>query len=102
MSKNKIIIYVTVLIIILLITIPSILLIMNNHNSKLLESTEKKIIETAKNCYYSESCVEEYITLSELNDKMGLELLANPITKKVYNKDSYVDVKNNFSFIEIK
>ncbi len=102
MSKNKIIIYVTVLIVILLITIPSILLIMNNHNSKMLESTEKKIIETAKNCYYSESCIEEHITLNELNDKMGLELPANPITKKVYNKDSYVDVKNNFSFTEIK
>ncbi len=101
MSKNKIIVYTTSLLIILLITIPSILLIMNNHNQKLITSNEKYIIETAKNCYYSESCVNDRITLEELNEKVGFNYPTNPINKKIYNKASYVDVKENFKFIEI-
>jgi len=100
MNKNKIIFYVTIAIILLLIAIPSIIKTINTHNNRLIEATTKKIVEAAKNCYYNESCINDTITLQELYEKTDLKDLVNPITKKKYNTDSYVDVKNNFEFVE--
>lgn len=68
----------------------------------MLENTIKKIEETAKDCYYNNSCVEDRIPLSELYEKTGLTQQNNPITKKVYNESSYVSVKDNFLFIEVE
>lgn len=102
MHKNKIIIYGTILIIILLISIPSTIKTVKKHNDRLESVVEKKIIETAQNCYYNDSCVNETITLAELYEKMNLEEMTNPITKQIYNENSYVDVKDNFKFVEIK
>lgn len=99
MNKNKIIIYGTILIVILLIAIPSTLKTVQKHNHRLEMVAEKKIIETAKDCYYNESCVDSHITLKELYEKMHLEEMTNPLTKQVYNSDSYVDVDNNFNFV---
>lgn len=100
MNKNKIIIYITILILILMISIPSVIKTINIHNKRLEKVTTGKIIEMAKKCYYNESCVEDKITLAELYEKTDLKELTNPITKKVYNSLSYVDVENNFSFVE--
>ncbi len=100
MNKNKIIIYVTLLLILLLISIPSVLKAINKHNDRLENVAIKKIIATAKKCYYNESCVDEKITLSELYEKMDLEEVINPITKSVYSPESYVSVKDNFKFTE--
>jgi len=100
MNKNKIIFYVTIAIILLLIAITSIIKTINTHNNRLIEATTKKIVEAAKNCYYNESCINDTITLQELYEKTDLKDLVNPITKKKYNTDSYVDVKNNFEFVE--
>lgn len=100
MNKNRIIIYATLVLAILLIAVPSTIKVVEKHNERLLKNTIKKIEEAAKDCYYNDSCVEEYITLEELYEKTSLELLSNPITKKVYSVDSYVNVKENFKFIE--
>ena len=100
MSKNKVIIYSTILITIFLIFVPSVYKTIKQHNDRLLAVTTKKIIETAKSCYYNESCIEEKITLNELYEKTELKELINPLTKKVYNSESYVDVKDNFAFVE--
>ncbi len=100
MNKNKIIFYGTVLLIILLIAVPSIMKTVHKHNERLIAVTEKKIIETAKNCYYTESCINKEITLNELYEKTDLEVMINPLTKKAYNESSYVDTQDNFKFIE--
>lgn len=100
MNKNKIILYITLLLLVFMITVPSILKTIDKHNRRLEEVAEKEIIEAAKDCYYNESCVGDTILLSELYEKTDLKEMINPISKKVYNSESYVDVKNNFTFIE--
>ncbi len=100
MKKNRTVIYVTILIIIALIVIPSTYKVIKKHNNRLLENTTKKIIEAARDCYYNNSCVEDKITLKEIYEKTGLKTMSNPITKKIYSEESYVDVINDFTFIE--
>lgn len=98
---NKKWIYATILILILMIAIPSTYKVIHTHYGRLQKNTIKKIEEAAKDCYYNNSCVEEKITLAEIYEKTGLATMSNPITKKVYNEKSYVDVTNNFTFVEI-
>ena len=100
MDKNRIIMYVTTLLLILLISIPAVIKAINKHNDRLVAVAVGEIIVEAKNCYYNESCIGDTITLSELYEKTSLREVINPITKKFYNPDSYVDVKNNLIFIE--
>ena len=102
MSKNRIILYITILLIILIISVPSAIKTINRHNERLIGVAIGEIVEKAKNCYYNESCVGDRITLAELYEKTDLVELTNPITKKIYNPESYVDVNDNFNFIEIK
>ena len=101
MHKNRIIIYTTMLSLILIISVPSTIKTINKHNERLLDVTIKKITETAKDCYYNNSCVEDKITLKELYEKTNLEEQANPLSKKVYNKDSYILVSDSFKFFGI-
>lgn len=101
MGKNKLWIYFTCLSILLLIGIPSTYKVITQHNTRMLKYTTQKIIEAAKDCYYNNSCVGEEITLEEIYEKTGLVEMHNPVTKKIYNKKSYVSVKDNFQFIEI-
>lgn len=100
MNKNKAIGNLTFLIIIALITIPTFTKVKHNHQERLMNVAENQIIDTAKNCYYSESCINSKITLAELYEKTGLAPIINPITKMEFNEASYVDVVNNFEFIE--
>ncbi len=101
MGKNRIWIYTTTLIVIVLIGVPSTYKVVKKHNERMLKNTVQKIIEKAKDCYYNNSCVEEKITLEELYEKTGLSEMNNPITKKIYNQESYVSVVEDFKFIEI-
>jgi len=94
-------IYGTILLLILMIAIPSTYKVIHTHYERLRQNTTKKIIEAAKDCYYNNSCIEEKITLAEIYEKTGLPTMSNPITKKIYNEASYVDVSDNFSFNEI-
>ena len=100
MNKNKIIVYFTILFLILLISVPSTFKIIKKHNERLMGVVTKKIIETAKNCYYTESCVNDKIMLKELYEKTDLEEMINPLTKKIYNEESYILVSDDFKFIE--
>lgn len=103
MSKNKIIIIFTMISLIIIIAIPTIYAVINNHNNKLLEVSNKKIVEAAKECYLRDLCSKNRITLKELYETEFLkDKEADPITKIYYNEASYVDVKNNFEFIVIK
>lgn len=101
MNRNKIWIYITVILVALFIAIPSTYKVVTKHNNRMLKNTTQKIIEAAKDCYYNNSCVNEEITLEELYEKTGLTEMHNPVTKKIYNKNSYVSVKEDFKFIEV-
>lgn len=100
MGKNRIWGYITCLIIILIIAIPSTYKVITKHNERLLKNTIQKIVDTARDCYYNSSCVDDKITLKELYEKMSLTPIYNPITKKIYNEESYVSVKEDFKFVE--
>lgn len=102
MTKNKTLIYISLIIVFSAIIITTFLKVNQIHESRMLEVTTKKIVDTAKKCYYNNSCVNNQITLNELYDKMGLQLQTNPVTKKVYNENSYVVVNENFKFVEEK
>lgn len=102
MKKNRIWIYFTIIMIVLFIAIPSTYKVVKKHNDRMLRNTVQTIIEAAKDCYYNESCVEEEITLEELYEKTGLPLMSNPVSKKIYNEKSYVNVKDNFQFVEVE
>lgn len=102
MTKNKTIIYITLIILISIIVIASFLKVGKIHDERMLEVTTKKIVDSAKKCYYNNSCINDKITLQELYEKMGLQVQTNPITKQVYNENSYVLVSENFKFVEEK
>lgn len=100
MNKNKAIGNLTFIIIIALIAIPTFTKVSKKHQERLMKVTENQIIDTSKNCYYSESCINDKITLAELYEKTGLAPIINPITKMEFNEASYVNVINDFEFIE--
>lgn len=102
MSKNKIWIYGTILCCILIIAIPSTYKVINRHNERMFKNTIGVIIGAAKDCYYNESCVNKNITLKELYEKTNLIPVSNPLTKKIYNENSYVSVEQDFKFIEVE
>ena len=102
MSKNKIFIYFLVLVICLLIAVPSTYKVVKKHNERMLKNTIETIVEAAKDCYYNDSCVDEVITLKELYEKTGLDTMYNPISKRIYNEDSYVNVSEDFKFVAIE
>lgn len=93
---------ILVLIVFVVIIVITSIKVVNNHNDKLLEVSHKYIIEQAKKCIDEKKCLEEKITLQTLYDLDYLEKLANPVTKKYYNNESYVKKEeNNYTFVEI-
>ena len=95
MNRNKIIINTTMIGIVLIVLIPTLYTIIKRHNNRLLEVSNKRIVEAAKKCYEDEKCKNEKITLKELYDNKYLKKESNPITKRFYNEKSYVEKKNN-------
>ncbi len=95
MNTNKITIIGSIIVIVLILIIPTTYKVIKNHQNRLYEVVEKKIVEAAKKCYYEEKCVSEQITLKELYDLDYLEQISNPITKEYYNESSYIDINNN-------
>lgn len=102
MTKNKIIFYLTLIAILLIIALPTTYKVIKKHQDRLLKITIKQIEETAKDCYYNSSCIENEITLKELYEKTDLPRMSNPITKMVYSESSYVSVNDNFKFYEVE
>ena len=89
--KNKDIIFTTIIIIAALISIDTILKVNKNHENNLLLVTEKKITEAAEKCFMESKCPDNSkITLQNLYDNGYLTEVANPISKEVYNSNSYV------------
>lgn len=93
MSKNKLIIYTTIIALIIIIGCPTIYKVIKNHNTKLTTITEKRIVEAALKCWNENNCSNNEITLKELYEKDYLEREADPVTKKYYNENSKITQK---------
>lgn len=102
MNTNKITIITTIIALILIIGIPTIYKVVTSHDNHLQSVVNKKVIEKAEECYYSDKCENEKIYLKDLYALNMLEQVSNPITKEYYNESSYVLVKDNkFTFVVV-
>ncbi|MDE5539181.1 MAG: hypothetical protein K2J20_01695 [Bacilli bacterium] len=98
MSNRKVLV-LTIFVILGMIIGPMIYKIYKNHNDNLIKVVENEFLYYAKNCYNSGICPNEKVLLKDLYEKDYIkDKLTNPINKKYYAEDSYVDVKN----LEIK
>ena len=86
MSK-KYIVFASLAIVFLVIAIPTTYKIIKNYNSKSYLVVEKKIIEAAKKCYNEDKCTGDKTTLKELYDNKYLDVVVNPVTKKMYDEN---------------
>ncbi len=73
-----------------------------NHTSHIKEVAEKRLIESAKQCIWDDACSENKIYIGELMEKNYLKTEVNPITKKYYSKESYIEKEGNtYTFHEV-
>lgn len=100
---NKICITITICIILFLVIGFTTYKVIEKHNEKLLEVSEKFIIETTEKCLNEEKCSGNMITLQTLYDLNYLEEQANPVTKEFYNPESYVLIEeSNYTFVIVR
>ncbi len=101
MNTNKILI-TTSIIILILIFIPTMYKTVKTHEDNLYKVLNKEVIEAYKKCLNEEVCKSNKATLEELYQNKYLDKLIDPVTKRVYNEDSYVIKKdNNYKFVVI-
>lgn len=94
MKKNKIISY-TFFIILGMIVVPTIYKIYTNHNNNLERVVKEEFLYQAKICYKENKC-ENKVLLKDLYENKYLnEKLTNPLNKKYYEDNSYVDIAKN-------
>lgn len=102
MNRNKLIISLTILASLLMIALPTILKIYERHEERLLLVSEKKIIESAENCFRTSSCQNHQTTIKELKEKGFLEEnIVNPKTKTYYD-DNTTLIEEHFSVSFLK
>ncbi len=93
---NKKVIILTIFIILGMITFPTIYKIYDNHNKHLIEVVEKEFLYHAKECFNKNICQNKIVYLKDLyNNNYIEEKLTNPLTKKYYQEDSYVNLETN-------
>lgn len=95
MKLNKLIIFVTVIITASLIIIPTVYKITKSHQEALMEVVTKEVIEAAISCKNNDTCKNDKITLKEMYDLNLLDTVVNPLTKEIYNENSYVEIKED-------
>lgn len=101
MNKNKAIISLTIIASILIITLPTIIKIYHNHEERLYLVATKKIIESAKNCYYDQICHSNTITVQELKNTGYLETdIVNPKTKTYFSETTTIKLENETFILE--
>ena len=90
--NNKKVIILTILVILIIIIGPLIYKIYQNHENNLIKVVEEEFLYQAKRCYDADICsnkvyLKDLYTNNYLEDK-----LTNPLNKKYYSEDSYVDL----------
>ena len=98
MNTNKIVIYITILAIVIIVACPTFYKVIKENHRKLYVVNNKLITEAAEKCYYEKQCKNNTITLKELYEKEYLEEgISDPVTKIVYNTNSYVQINEKDS-----
>ena len=97
MNTNKIIIFSSIVGIVLIVLCPTIYKVVKNHEDNLYDVVNKKVIEAAITCKNTGKCPNEKVTLKELYDNDLIEFVSDPISKKIYNENSYV-ISTNGSY----
>ena len=69
--------------------------VVTQHNHNIMLVSEKRIVEAAKRCLNEDNCEGNKITLAMLYTQKYLEQEINPLTKEIYNENSYVLVDEN-------
>ncbi len=76
--------------------------VVTKHQKNLLLVSEKRIVEAAKKCQWEEKCPQDKVLLKELYANNYLEQEINPLTKEIYNDNSYVLKKEDtYQFIVV-
>lgn len=92
--NNKKIITLTLFIIAGMVIVPTIYKIYKEHNNNLVLVVEKEFAYYAKKCYNEDKCQNKTIYLKELYENKYLEeRLTNPLNKKYYKEDSYINLE---------
>ena len=68
--------------------------IQKNHEQRIIEVVEKRIVEGALDCFFLDECQGNKVTLKELIKKGFANKEINPKTKTYYSVDSYVLKEN--------
>ncbi|MBE6148857.1 MAG: hypothetical protein E7167_05175 [Firmicutes bacterium] len=98
MNTNKIVIYITIIAIIIIVGCPTFYKVIKENHRKLYVVTNKLVIEAAQRCYYEKQCESNKITLKELYEKKFLEEnIIDPVTKIVYDENSYIEINEKDS-----
>lgn len=94
MKKNKIISY-TFFIVLGMIVVPTIYKIYTNHNNNLERVVKEEFLYQAKICYKEEKCTNKVFLKDLYENEYLTEKLTNPLNKKYYEDNSYVDIAKN-------
>ncbi len=93
---NKKIIILTIFMVIGMVIGASVYKIYQKHNDNLILVVQKEFLYNAKNCYNASECKNKVVSLKDLYDnKFMSDKLTNPITKKYYSEDSYVNMETH-------
>lgn len=90
---NKKVIILTIFVTLGIIIVPTLYKIYSTHQEQLIVVVKKEFYYQAKKCYDASLCNKK-VSLKDLYDNNYFETkLTNPITKKYYEEDSYVDLE---------
>ena len=98
--NNKTAILITILIIVFSSIALTLWKVSNRHLERTVLVVQKRIIESALDCFNDDVCLNDKVTLGELIKKGYLSKEINPVTKTYYSNESYV-TKKELTFVEI-
>ena len=85
-KKNKILLIIFIMLITAIVVI-SVFKVYKRHIDNLYKVVEKKITESAKECFIDQVCTGEETTLGELIKNKYLTTQVNPVTKEDISTD---------------
>jgi len=93
--SNKRVIILTLFVILGMIIVPTVYKIYKRHNDNLIKVVENEFMYQAKTCFNENKC-SNIVYLKDLYSFNYLkEKLTNPINKKYYSEDSFVNLEKN-------
>ncbi len=93
--NKRYLILLALAILFVIVAIPTTYKIIKNYNKKSYLVVEKKITEAAKKCFNEEKCAGDKTTFKELYDNKYLDVVVNPVTKKMYDDNLEIKKSDN-------